>query len=67
MGNSLNDSVEYWRKVYTDTHVWKFTPSIFKEIIETLSEIKLIDLKIERIYPTLINTLEFHCILSKNI
>lgn len=46
-------------------HAWFFTPDTFAAIIRDLCDLELIDLKLERLYPTLRNTLEFWAILRK--
>lgn len=38
---------------YNDMHCWRFTPQSFGEIIFDLNEMKLVDLKAVRIFPTL--------------
>jgi SAM-dependent methyltransferase len=52
---------------YNDSHCWMFTPESFEEIVKSLSELKLINLSIKEIYPTLRNSLEFFCILEIKI
>jgi SAM-dependent methyltransferase len=52
---------------YNDTHCWMFTPESFEEIVNSLSELKLINLSIREIYPTLRNSLEFFCVLERKI
>jgi len=69
----IND-IEYIKNIYNnshennyiDSHVWKFTPFIFKTIIDILYQTNYIDLKIERVYKTLKNSNEFYVILKKN-
>ena len=46
-------------------HAWFFTPDSFAAIVRDLFDLELIDLKLERLYPTLHNTLEFWAILRK--
>ena len=46
-------------------HAWFFTPDTFAAIIRDLCDLELIDLELERLYPTLRNTLEFWAILRK--
>jgi hypothetical protein len=48
-----------------DEHAWYFTPSTFQSILTDLKDLKLIDLEIERMYPTLKNSNEFWVILRK--
>ena len=46
-----------------DEHAWYFTPETFESIINDLNKLGLINLKIERMYPTMRNSLEFWVIL----
>jgi hypothetical protein len=62
---SIKNEYEKCKHVYTDAHCWKFTPFIFCNIIEILYETKHIDLKLERVYPTLKGSNEFYVILKK--
>ena len=48
-----------------DNHAWCFTPDSFSVIVNDLSHLQLIDFSVERLYPTLHNTLEFWAILRK--
>jgi SAM-dependent methyltransferase len=51
--------------LYND-HAWFFTPESFASIMNDLQALALIDLHVERIYPTLRNTLEFWAVLTKH-
>ncbi len=57
---------QYQTGTYIDAHVYCFTPENFMEIITTLNKLKLIDLKVEKIYHTLYGSLEFYVILKKS-
>ena len=46
-------------------HAWFFTPDSFASILDDLFSLELIDFKIERLYPTLRQSLEFWAILRK--
>ena len=50
---------------YIDSNCWKFTPFIFRNILEILFETNYIDLEVERIYKTLKDSNEFYVILHK--
>jgi SAM-dependent methyltransferase len=52
-------------ETYIDSHVWKFTPLIFKTIIEILESTNYIDLSILRLYKTLKHSNEFYVVLKK--
>lgn len=52
-------------KKYIDVHSLYLTPESFQKIIKILYEVEFIDLKIDRIYPTLKNTFEFYVVLKK--
>ena len=47
-------------------HKWQFTPTNFVYIINTLARLGLIKFKIEKIYCTALNTLEFYVVLKKS-
>ena len=49
---------------YIDSHVSFFTPENFMHIINLLNKLKLIKLKIHKMYHTLENALEFYVILK---
>ena len=57
---------QYNTGIYTDAHVNQFTPENFVKIITTLNKLKLINLKVDRIYHTLYGSLEFYAILKKS-
>lgn len=46
-------------------HAWFFTPDSFTSILDDLLGVGLIDLRVERLYPTLFNALEFWAVLRK--
>ena len=48
-----------------DGHAWCFMPETFSEIVKDLFGLGIIDLTIERTYPTLHNSLEFWTVLTK--
>jgi hypothetical protein len=50
---------------YIDVHSMQFTPESFQKNIELLFSMKYIDLKIEGLYPTRKNDVEFIVILKK--
>ena len=50
---------------YIDVHAWYFTPESFSRILDKLLQLKLIDLKIKKIFPTIKYSNEFYCILEK--
>jgi len=56
---------QYKTGVYVDAHVSFFTPESFEKIITTLNSLKLIDLKIHKIYHTLYGSFDFYVILKK--
>jgi len=49
----------------SNEHAWFFTPNNFRTILEDLASLDLIRFRLERLYPTLANTLEFWAILRK--
>ena len=51
---------------YIDSHVSHFTPQSFMQIVNSLNNLKLINLKIHKIYHTLTNSNEFYVILKKS-
>ena len=50
---------------YIDVHAWQFTPESFRRLIDVLFELKLTELKVERVYNTPYGHNEFTAILSK--
>ena len=48
-------------KSYQDVHCWKFTPSGFEYIVQTIYEMGLTPLKLQHVYGTQLNTSEFFC------
>ena len=50
---------------YIDVHSMQFTPDSFENIINLLYSIKMIDMKIDKIYNTQRNSCEFFAILKK--
>lgn len=48
-----------------DTHAFYFTPDSFLQIINLLFDLDYIDFKVERIYKTPVDQLEFCCVLKK--
>lgn len=58
---------EYETGKYIDAHVSYFTPASFMSIINVLKDMRLINLKIHRLYHTLNGALEFYVILKRNV
>lgn len=56
---------QYNTGIYIDSHVSFFTPQSFVKIIITLNALKLINLKVHKIYHTLFGSVEFYAILKK--
>ncbi len=50
---------------YVDAHAWKFTPQSFANVIHDLENLGLIDFHLTRVYPTVLNTNEFHVVLVR--
>lgn len=48
---------------YADVHAWKFTPVVFKVLFDNLYYLKLTELGVARIYPTVKNSNEFYVVL----
>jgi hypothetical protein len=53
------------KTTYMDVHSMFFTPESFSDVLKELLELKLIDFKVERIYQTVRNDLEFFAVLRK--
>jgi hypothetical protein len=49
---------------YIDVHALQFTPDSFEEIINILNNLGFIRFKVDKIYPTLLNSCEFYVILT---
>ena len=56
---------EYNEGKYIDTHAWYFTPESFKEIMERLNEMGLVNLKLANVYETEKDSCNFFAILEK--
>jgi predicted SAM-dependent methyltransferase len=52
---------------YINAHRWRFTPTQFAFIINSLNQLKLTNLTIEKLYLTKNNQLEFYVILKKQL
>ncbi len=68
--NKVISSIDEYRQSiaenhYIDVHSMQFTPASFEKNIEFLFSMKYIDLKVEEIYPTRKNDVEFIVILKK--
>ncbi len=50
---------------YVDVHAWYFTPQSINSLCGLLSEAGYIDLYVERLYPTRLNSIEFWVVLRK--
>jgi SAM-dependent methyltransferase len=50
---------------YIDCHAWRFTPDSFRNIIATLSSLKLTPMNPLRVYNSVLGTVEFTAILQK--
>ena len=64
----LRDALELLRSAPSalfNDHAWFFTPDTFRQIINDLTSLELIDFRLERLYPTLRDTLEFWAVLRK--
>ena len=62
----LNIAMDIYRTsngVVKDEHAWYFTPDTFQSIIQDLYDLGLIKLRIERMYPSMLNSGEFWTIL----
>lgn len=70
--NNLNCYLEALEEIkaangeYIDAHKWRFIPSSFEWIINSLYEMKLIPLKVEKVYHTAKGSNEFAAILCKS-
>jgi SAM-dependent methyltransferase len=50
---------------YIDVHAWFFTPGSCVELLTTLKQLGLIELSIERVYPTRQGSIEFWMVLRR--
>ena len=62
-----SSSIEYLKSgtEYLDVHAWFFTPDTFTSIVNELHEADVSPFVVERIYPTLFQTLEFWVVLKR--
>ena len=49
---------------YIDVHMWKFEPANFTAILDALWRLRLTDLRLVRLYPTVKDSNEFYAVLS---
>ncbi len=65
---AINYCIEEYLKAndYLDVHGWKFTPTSFKSIIETLERLELINLELMHIAASFPGNNEFWVIFEKN-
>lgn len=59
------DAAQHDPAALRNEHAWFFTPDSFATILEDLLGVGVIDLQVERLYPTLFNSLEFWVVLRK--
>jgi len=64
--NAARDEFKKAEGKYIDVHCWQFTPFSFATIINGLFDLGYIDFKIEEIFDTPFNDLEFCAILKKS-
>ena len=50
---------------YIDAHAWQFTPASFRALIDFLALSGMIPFQVERVYPTMRYTNEFHAVLVR--
>lgn len=50
---------------YLNAHRWRFTPQQFEFVIDSLYNMNIISLKVEKVYRTQYNTTEFMAVLKK--
>lgn len=63
---TIQAAIDEWRASnggYIDVHAWQFAPQSFRQIVNLLFELGLSPLKVERVYPTVRNSIEFYAIL----
>lgn len=51
---------------YIDAHAWRFQPPTFRAIMQTLFDIGLTRLRVQRLYPTRRNHAEFFAVLGED-
>jgi hypothetical protein len=61
--NEYNNNLQ--SNSYIDVHSMQFTPKSFEDIVNLLYKIKMINMKIEKVYNTQKNSCEFFVILQK--
>lgn len=50
---------------YVDVHNWIFTPDSFRDVMRRLFEGDLIKMPLVRVYPTILNSMEFYAVFEK--
>lgn len=54
-----------WAGKPPNEHSWFFTPRTFRSMIDESASLGLVDFRVDRLYPTMRNSLEFWAILTK--
>lgn len=49
-----------------DVHAWQFTPDSFRTLVGTLGELGMTGFTVERVYPTVRDSLEFFAVLRRD-
>jgi SAM-dependent methyltransferase len=62
---ALNEYMYKAPGTYIDTHAWQFTPASFRTILQSLFDLDISSLSVQRIYATIRGSNEFYAILQK--
>jgi SAM-dependent methyltransferase len=65
----IRDAVDFFiasQGKYIDVHAWQFVPESFRDVMQTLFELRLSPFELLRIYPTPVGSNEFYAVLKKS-
>lgn len=66
----IRDAAEFFlrhNKTYIDVHAWQFVPESFRDVMQTLFDLRLSAFRILRVYATAPGSNEFYAVLEKTV
>jgi SAM-dependent methyltransferase len=65
----IRDAVDFFlasQGKYIDVHAWQFVPESFRDVMQTLFELRLSPFELLKTYPTPVGSNEFYAVLKKS-